>query len=477
MRKRLMKRNPAPGRGFDRLYTLIAAVGIAAVFFPVWNIGTGLLHIPTLPGLLLYAGLLLLGYLLGLPFAKRRSGGYDFTFEGVEESGGDRLRPVIPCAVFLAAVILLRGVLRRYCEGLPNYVSGSILPYVAMLFAALVPIGGVFLSMRPFYKLLNLRYLVFYLTVFGIFGIGLPLLGYSDTPVLLSSFLVFVCCAALVLNQTHLLESVKRAGNTGMPVYFRLYNFGMILLLLLFSLFLLLLFSFAANGLFAILKMIGYSLVYAFLNRDGDGKEILTPSEGDGAAAGGLFENPFLDGASVYFFLLIFILALCFFIFGRSYHPLRRISSFFRRLSEMLNRLFDGFSGKALFRASRRDEIPPDFVDEVKRQDPDAVYDRAVPSPKESRREFERALAGCKKDDERLLLCYRRLLFFLRKREMGILPSDTPREILGKIRAHLSFPEAEEITALFEEICYAERLPSRASLPPLIEKMREMIKK
>lgn len=65
-----------------------------------------------------------------------------------------------------------------------------------------------------------------------------------------------------------------------MPVYFRLYNFGMILLLLLFSLVLLLLFSFAANGLFAILKMLGYSLIYAFLNRDGDGNEILTPSGG-----------------------------------------------------------------------------------------------------------------------------------------------------------------------------------------------------
>ncbi len=414
--------------------------------------------------------------------------GFGLVSEGI--FNGFRLKYCAPVALLLLiltipATMLFSFIMRTLWLNavIFNYNSFNQLEFAAVFFTS--SLIGTVIWFYPVQKLSNIYVLiggscVYYLETFMAFFISKSFsVGFSVLNLGLP-FIVFNISLLLIFNQSNLQKQYKSSIVSEISPYARLYNFYLVLVIILLFIAVCVLVYVTLSGLSVILFSVIYVLLKAAL-RNSDEGEIMEYKYVDSDEAMNEFEKDVLrnNGAPMLNAFWALAAVTVFVIIGVKTGILKK---WFIAVKQWL---YDAFYtvivGVSLFKsAGGEDEMDTEYnyKDEKKRLQKAAIrdYDKMADET-DTYKQFMTRLGRLKNYDEQLSYAYKVLLKTYKKMNVSLKQSDTPREVEGKVVRVMTTDTINKITSDFERIKYAEAVPNGTEAAAVLENICGEIKR
>ncbi len=478
----------------DRLLSFVSLIGAAMFAIPLSILLLGSLFPYSTIIMPVFAVLFtLMGYGLMSLYAKMinkrvSEDGFGLVSEGIW--GGFRLKYCAPVALLLViltvpASMLFDFIMRSLMLNaiIFNYTSFNQLEFAAVFFTA--SLIGTVIWFYPVQKLSNIYVLiggsaVYYIETFMAFFISKSFsVGFSMVNLALP-FVVFNICLLLIFNQSHLQKQYKSSIVSEISPYARLYNFYLVLVIILLFIAVCAIVYVILSGLSTIFYSIIYILLRAAL-RNSEKGELMEYDYVDSDEARANFEKEVLrnNGAPMLNAFWALAAVTAFIVIGIKTGVLKK---WFIALKQWL---YDAFYtvivGISLFKSASDEEdldTEYNYKDEKKRLQKALIrdYDKMADET-ENYKQFMTRLGRLKSYDEQLSYAYKVLLKTYKRMNVSLKKSDTPREVEGKVVRVMTTNTINRITSDFERIKYAEAVPNEREAAAVLENICGEIKR
>lgn len=415
-----------------------------------------------LPGIC--AVLILLGYLMqalcGRIAGRRRL--LEPESASYEQEGGFRLSyaavPTLISAVLSALSLPLFREMYYYrvLDTYASYQPDSPFPYMAAIGMFLALLAGVALWFYPPEKLIGARYflsscvaIILLLAVMAVSGMSFGILGAL-------CFAVFTVSSIILLNQTYISRDYHGTVSVITPQA-RLYNLRLILLLLGGAVILFALSATVIAGIVTLARMIFFSVLYQLLRDDSDTVDrYLDPEVAGADFHRAVFrDSPWLNTA-FYIFVLLVVLFVFWFLFRRSSLLRNALAAIRKWIADFIS---FWMVAKEMWTVTPVEIL--NYKDETTQLQNASIRDyTAMAERTDLYEDFLRRVRTLPDVDAQLTFAYLTMLRALRKKNIPLKISDTPRECCEKIRRS-DAADVAEITDALEQIKYAQEDPAR----------------
>ncbi len=478
----------------DKLLSFVSLIGAAMFAVPLSILLLGALFPYSTIIMPVFAVLFtVMGYGLMSLYAKiikKRASedGFGLVSEGI--FNGFRLKYCAPVALLLLiltipATMLFSFIMRTLWLNavIFNFNSFNQLEFAAVFFTS--SLVGTVIWFYPVQKLSNIYVLiggscVYYIETFMAFFISKSFgEGFSVLNLGLP-FVVFNISLLLIFNQSNLQKQYKSSIVSEISPYARLYNFYLVIVIILLFIAVCALVYVILSGLSVIFNTILYVLLRTALRSSSKG-EMVEYEYVDSDDAMNKFEKEVLrnNGAAMLnaFWALAAVTVLI--IIGVKTGILKK---WFIAVKQWL---YDAFYtvivGVSLFKSAGDEEeldTVYNYKDEKKRLQKALVrdYDKMADET-DTYKQFMTRLGRLKNYDEQLSYAYKVLLKTYQKMNISLKQSDTPREVEGKVVRVMTTDTINKITSDFERIKYAEDVPSGTEAAAVLENICGEIKR
>ncbi|MBR7185263.1 MAG: DUF4129 domain-containing protein [Clostridia bacterium] len=340
-----------------------------------------------------------------------------------------------------------------------RYDADSVFPLMAGAVAAVLLLLGSAVRLYPYTRVLSMRSCMSYI---ALFLVGFMLGGGG-----ISAFCLFVFafCAALLFNQITLERELHTLSLSDIPRETRMGSMHAVLWLGGIFLGVCAVLTIIVGGGMMVGRMFFFMLLRGMFAGDGAASgqyHYETSEEIMGMlrrymVRGG--ESPWLNYLLMVLFVLGVVAAVLWLLLRHNDAIRRALHALWLRIAELIEFLF-GASTRIYYRA-QDDGKEVSYRDVRRKLDLQHTAHIGAEAARMSWREFRGHLSGYSGDGEKLCYAYAVLAAVLREQPaFPLLRSDTPRRIAQKVRARGRHEELREITAVYEIIRYAERMPS-----------------
>ncbi len=479
----------------DRLLSFVSLIGAAMFTVPLSILLFGALFpystiiMPVFSVLFTVMGYTLMNLYARIIHKRASEDGFGLVSEGV--FNGFRLKYCAPVALLLLILTLPASMLFDYIMRslmlnavIFDYTSFNQIEFAVVFFtSALI---GTVIWFYPVQKLSNIHVLIGGSCIYIIetfmaffisksFGAGFSVLN------LALPFVVFNICLLLIFNQSNLQKQYKSTIVSEISPYARLYNFYLVIVVILIFIVVCALVYVVLSGLSMILFSVIYVLLKTALRNSAEGEiveyeyvdsdEAMADFQKDVLKNGGApMLNAFWALAAVAAFMIIVI-------------KTGLLKKWFTAVRQWL---YDAFYtvivGIDLMRAADSGEDEADaeynYKDEKKRLQKSLVrdYDKMADET-DTYKQFMTRLSRLKNYDEQLSYAYKVLLKTYKKMNVALKQSDTPREVEGKVVRVMTTDTINKITSDFERIKYAEITPNEREAAAVLENICGEIKR
>lgn len=479
----------------DKLLSLISLIGVAMLMIPL----SILLLANTFPSAFTVMPILavlftFLGYFLqsiNAKLAKKKAS--EDGFASVREGVLDGFKIKYAALTFLILIMIAIPLTYLFDLYMNTLLENSVISYYDIIYSVFFAIvylissvGGAVIWFYPVSRLSNIYVVfagsvVFYIetfftvlisgsfgTVYSIFYIAIP-------------FVIFNICVLLIFNQSNLQKKYSGSVVSVMTPSARLYNFFLVLMIILLFLLASVFMYVILSGISIIVKSLLFVIMYNVFRREAPESQNYDYEYYDSDEVSRKFQQNVMSPDNQYMLAVFFLLAVAVILIiigirtGFLQKLIQRIRQWFE---DIINTYMIGRDIlKKSFDESADDEVY-NYKDEKKRLQKAAIRNyEQMAEDTDTYKAFLQQLGKCKSYDEQLCFAYTVLLKMYRKINISLKNSDTPREVEYKVTRTISEDRINKITSDFEKIRYAEIEPDNAEASAVLGNICEEIKR
>ena len=403
---------------------------------------------------------LLLGYgiqaLFALVFRRSRASFADIDFE--QDSGSFRLSyAIVPILLSAGISQLLLPLYKElyYLRALASfapYQEMSPFPYLAAVGTFFSMLAGIILWFYPPERLIGARYfltacvsIILLLTFMALFGLSFGVTGAL-------CFAVFIVASLILLNQIYISRDYRGTVSVITPAA-RMYNLRLLMILLGVSAVIFAVAAVTVYGGVTLLRMLVFQFLYQFLRGDDSDEtfEYRDPELASREFTRYVYRDSSFANFAFYAFLALIAVVLVWIL-------CRHLDVFARILNALRRWIDDFFSfwtvAHSMWSETKLENL--NYKDETTRLQDASIRDYAAMAERTRQYDdFLRTLRSLPGTEEQLTYAYLVMLRVLKRHNIPLRSSDTPRECCEKIRRS-DLADVEGITDALEQLKYAE---------------------
>lgn len=476
----------------NHFFNFISVIAVASIAIPITYVLLGGVGIPNgaffIP--VLTFGVVVLGYfiqhgissLLGQRISRD---GLDNRRTGV--MNGFRISyAFFPILIVIAVSFLLRFGFTRYLYylfksgAIDHYDQHSAYPYMVMFLFIACALGGIIIWFYPMERLSNIYVMIVGTALFMI-EFALTFTAYFDSTVLSlvgGSFGIFISCMMLIYNQSNLQKTYQGSVVSIITPASRFYNMLLVLVLLVCLLFALGVSYVVLSGIFLLLRVLFYLILYKLFYGYVAPNENITYEYVDMEDEAVKFSRNVMDTGSQYmiamFLMLAFIIVVV--IIGIRTGYLQKI---YRYIYDIIADFFNTISiGREMMKDIDPFDNTYNYKDQKKKLQRASINDYINMAERtDNYKSFMQRLSKLPDYEAQISYAYAMLVTVCKKSSVNLKISDTPREVKSKVTHMIAEDEIAEITRDFEAVKYAESELSPTEASSILNKICAIIKR
>ncbi len=487
-------------KSYERVFNVVSAAGVAMLMIPLFLILLGNVFpysLAILPFAAAFATMFGYGvqWLFGAATGKRASeDGFDDFRNGV--LGQFRIAyAAVPLTVNLAVSAGVFFLFDRWLSGMAEsgvtFSDGRLIHYTVLyaIFAGglffFASTAGCVIWFYPIERLSNVYTLIggcvlFFIESFFLWitarAFGIDTSAFSTLSLGLP-FAVFFVCVLVIYNQSNLQRRFRGSVVSVITGEERRYNLLLVLLLLCAFVVATGIAFVIVAGIVILLRMLLYIILFRAFHNVDNSANYDAYDYVDSEEAGRMFRRNVMSPENQYI-VAVFVLILAAAVLIVIGIKTGLVQKFLRWLREFIDTVLIGSSIIKHSFDPNAEEGTYNYRDERRKLQNAGIRDYdAMAESTDNYRLFLQRLGRLRTYDEQLCYAYAVLLRMYKKMNIPLKVSDTPRENEAKVSRALAVSEIEKITADFESVRYAGRMPSDAEASAILENICSVIKR